>query len=178
MQAKGRIGRAGAGWIANGDAVFLDSSSTSLAIAYHLKQHRSVTVVTNSLEVAHELLDAPAVDLVMAGGMLQRETASLVGGYGMEEIGDFNLQKGFFGAHGLDLEAGLTDVSADEAAVKRRLAALCRQIIAVLDATKWGRIGLASFARLEQITAVITDPGAPPELVYQVRDAGIQVVIA
>ncbi len=157
VKEKSRIGRAGAEWIANGDAVFLDSSSTSLAIAYHLKQHRYVTVVTNSLEVAHELLDAREVELVMVGGMLQRETASLVGAYGLDDIRGFHLQKGFFGAHGLDLEAGLTDVSADEAAVKRPLAAMCRQVVAVLDATKWGRVGLASFASLAQVAAVITD---------------------
>ncbi|MCB0021697.1 MAG: DeoR/GlpR transcriptional regulator, partial [Caldilinea sp.] len=94
------------------------------------------------------------------------------------EIRGFNLQKGFFGAHGLDLEAGLTDVSAEEAAVKRPLAAMCRQVVAVLDATKWGRVGLASFADLEQITVIITDEGAPPDMVRQVRDAGVQVVIA
>ena len=125
VKEKSRIGQAGAKMIADGDAVFLDSSSTSLAIAHHLKQHRFVTVVTNGLEVARELLDAPAVDLVLVGGVLQRETVSLVGAYGLDDLRVFNLEKGFFGAHGISLEAGLTDVSADEAAVKRPLAALC-----------------------------------------------------
>ncbi len=177
VQEKSRIGRAGAERIANGDAVFLDSSSTSLAIAFHLKLHRYVTVVTNSLEVVYELRTAPTVDVVMVGGVLQRETASLVGAYGLDELRSFNLQTGFFGAHGIDLAAGLTDVSAEEAAVKRPLAALCRQVIAVLDATKWGRVGLASFAELQQIGVIITDAEAPAALVEQMRAAGIEVVI-
>jgi DeoR family transcriptional regulator, aga operon transcriptional repressor len=177
VKEKSRIGQAGAEWIANGDALFLDSSSTSLAIAHHLKQHRYVTVVTNSLEIVHELFDAPAVDVVLAGGILQRETASFIGAYGLDEIRSFNLQKGFFGAHGIDLTAGLTDVSADEAAVKRPIAALCRQVLAVLDATKWGRVGIASFAGLDQIGVIITDEGAPAEMVAQMRAAGVEVVI-
>ena len=177
VKEKSRIGQAGAARIADGDAVFLDSSSTSLAIAHHLKQHRYVTVVTNSLEIVHELLDAPAVEVVMVGGVLQRETASLVGAYGLDAIQNFNLQKGFFGAHGIDALAGLTDVSAEEAAVKRPLAALCRQVIAVLDATKWGRVGLASFAGLEQVGVIITDAEAPAPLVAQMQAAGIEVVL-
>jgi len=177
VKEKSRIGQAGAARIADGDAVFLDSSSTSLAIAHHLKQHHYVTVVTNSLEIVHELLDAPAVEVVMVGGVLQRETASLVGAYGLDAIQNFNLQKGFFGAHGIDALAGLTDVSAEEAAVKRPLAALCRQVIAVLDATKWGRVGLASFAGLEQVGVIITDAEAPAPLVAQMQAAGIEVVL-
>lgn len=177
VKEKSRIGQAGAERIANGDAIFLDSSSTSLAIAYHLKQHRYVTVVTNSLEIAHELFDAPTVDVVMVGGVLQRETASLVGAHGLDDIRNFNLQKGFFGAHGIDRVAGLTDVSADEAAVKRPLAAMCRQVIAVLDATKWGRVGLASFAGLDQVSVIITDAEAPAAMVAQMRAEGIEAVI-
>jgi DeoR/GlpR family transcriptional regulator of sugar metabolism len=95
----------------------------------------------------------------------------------LEDIRSLNLQKGFFGAHGIDLTAGLTDVSPDEAAVKRPLAAMCRQVIAVLDATKWGRVGVASFASLDQLGVIITDEGAPGDMVAAVRAAGVEVVI-
>lgn len=177
VQEKGRIGAAGAELIADGDAVFLDSSSTSLAIAHHLKERRYVTVVTNGMEVARELLDAPAIDLVVVGGLLQRETMSLVGVHGLDALDEFNLQKGFFGAHGISLEAGLTDVSHDEAAVKRQLAARCAQVIAVLDATKWGRVGVASFARIDEVHRVITDANAPAHIVQSVTARGIVVTV-
>ena len=163
--------------VSDGDAVFLDSSSTSLAIAHHLKRRRHVTVVTNSLEVAHELFDAPAIDLLMIGGSLQRATASFVAASGLDLLRAINIEKGFFGAHGLDCAAGLTDVSPGEAAVKRPIVARCRQVIAVIDATKWGRVGVASFAALYQVQRVITDAGAPEELVEQVRGLGSAVEI-
>lgn len=177
VKEKGRIGAAGAALVEDGDAIVLDSSSTSLAIAYHLKQRHHVTVVTNSLEVAHELLDAPGIDLVLLGGALQRATASLLGGYGLERLSHLNLAKGFFGAHGISLAAGLTDVSAEEAAVKQLLVERCRQVIAVVDATKWGRVGVASFARLDRVAAVITDAGAPATLVDEVKRTGVVVQI-
>jgi DeoR/GlpR family transcriptional regulator of sugar metabolism len=174
---KGHIGAAAAAMIADGDAIFLDSSSTALAIAQHLKNYRYLTVISNSLTIAQELLDAAGVNVVLLGGMVRRETASLVGGEGLEMLRWFNIQKGFFGAHGISLPEGLTDVSADEADVKRPLVAMCRQVIAVLDATKWGRVGLASFATMEQIHKVITDLHAPADLVGQVRATGVEVVL-
>jgi DeoR/GlpR family transcriptional regulator of sugar metabolism len=177
VQEKSRIGQAGAALVSGGDAIFLDSSSTALAIVQYLKQHRHLTIISNSLAIAQEMQDTPSVRVVMVGGVLQRETASLVGTGGLEMLRKFNIQKGFFGAHGLNLPEGLTDVSADEAEVKRGLVEMCRQTVAVLDATKWGRIGLASFARPEQIDTVITDADAPAELVEAAREAGITVVV-
>lgn len=177
VQEKSRIGQAGAAMVHNGDAIFIDSSSTALAIVQHLKQHRHVTVITNSLAVAHELQDAPGVRVVIPGGKMQRETASLIGTEGLAMLRKYNIQKGFFGAHGISLPEGLTDVSADEAEVKRELVAMCRQTIAILDATKWGRVGLASFACPEEISAIITDSHAPADLIEQVRAAGIEVIV-
>lgn len=177
VQEKSRIGEAGAALVADGDAIFLDSSSTALAIAQRLKNHRHLTIITNSLAVTQEMLDAPGVTVVSAGGTLRRDTASLVGTDGLEILRKFNIQKGFFGAHGITIEEGLTDVSSEEALVKRPLVAMCRRVIAVLDATKWGQVGVASFAGLEQVDTVITDCHAPADLVAQVRALGVEVVL-
>jgi DeoR/GlpR family transcriptional regulator of sugar metabolism len=173
--AKDHIGEAGAALIEDGDAVYLDTSSTALAIARHLTHHRHVTVVTNSIAIVQELTEYSHLAVVVPGGRLRRETASLIGVDGLDFVRRFNIQKGFFGAHGLTVDEGLTDVSVDEADVKRVLVSLCRQVVAVLDATKWGRVGLASFASLDQIDAVITDQSAPPDLVAQVQAAGVDV---
>lgn len=177
IQEKSRIGAAGAAMIANGDAIILDSSSTALAVAHHLKDHRHLTVITNSIAIAQELLDAPGVTVVMAGGRLRRDTASLIGTDGLNILHQYNIQKGFFGAHGLTLENGLTDVSADEAAVKRPLVSMCRQVIAVIDATKWGQVGLASFATVAQISTVISDVDAPAEQVEQFREQNTEIIL-
>jgi len=177
VHEKDRIGEAGAAMVADGDAIFLDSSSTALAIARQLKDHRHVTIISNSLAVAQEMLDAPGVTVVMPGGTLRRETASLIRAESLDALRRFNIEKGFFGAHGLSVPEGLTDVSIDEAEIKQPLVDMCRRVIAIVDATKWGRVGLASFARLDQIDCVITDSHAPLEWVEQARARGIEVLL-
>lgn len=172
---KRRIGEAGAAMIADGEAIFIDSSSTALAVAQRLKDRRDLTVITNGLVVAQEMLGHTNVTVVMPGGTLHHDTASLIDVEGLAVLEGLHIQTGYFGAHGLSLTAGLTDVSAPEAEVKRPLVRMCHRVVAVLDATKWGRAGLASFADLTDVDKILTDTDAPADLVASVRDLGIDV---
>jgi DeoR/GlpR family transcriptional regulator of sugar metabolism len=76
----------------------------------------------------------------------------------------------------LSFPEGLTDVSAGEAEVKREVVAMCRQVIALVDASKWGRVGPASFAHPQDIHTIITDELAPAALVEQARALGTRVL--
>jgi DeoR/GlpR family transcriptional regulator of sugar metabolism len=174
---KTRIGQAAAAMVSDGEAIFLDISSTALAIAQHLTSHHRVTVITNSLAIVQELFDAPRVTVVMPGGTLDRETASLGGTNGLETLRKFNIQKGFFGVHGISPTEGLTAVSIEWGESKRMMVGMCRQVIAVLDGTKWGRVGLVSFAGLKDVDCIITDDQAPANLVEEVRALGIEVTL-
>jgi DeoR/GlpR family transcriptional regulator of sugar metabolism len=176
VQEKKRIGAAAAGFVSNGDAIFLDASSTSLALTHHLHKYRDLTVLTHSLVVAQSMLEAPGVTVVMTGGIVQRDTVSLMGTEGLAILRKYNLKSGFFGAHGLSFPEGLTDVSAGEAEVKREVVTMCHQVIAVIDASKWGRVGPASFAHPQDIHIIITDEQAPTGLVEQARSLGTRVI--
>jgi DeoR/GlpR family transcriptional regulator of sugar metabolism len=178
VEEKERIGAAAANLIKDGDAVFLDTSSTSLAIVRWLKNHRDLTVVTNSLAVAQAMINVPNVVSYMPGGTFQRDTLSLVGTDGLGMLEHFHIHKGFFGAHGISDPEGLTDVSAAEAEVKACLVAMCRQVIAVLDHTKWGRVGLASFARLEDLHIIVTDRPDSPVVEQRAHQLGIDIILA
>jgi DeoR/GlpR family transcriptional regulator of sugar metabolism len=177
VQAKNRIGRAAAELISDDDAVFLDSSSTTLTITRHLKQRRRQTIITNSLAIAQEMLDAPGITVVMPGGVVQREMASLIKLDDLDMLQAYNIQRGFFGAFGLSLADGLTDASADEAEVKRIFVQRCRQVVALMDTTKWGKVGLASFAQIEDVDTIITDVDAPAEMVKQAKTVGIETIL-
>lgn len=178
LDEKERIGKSTAGMIQHGEAIFLDTSSTALALARNLQHHRDLTVLTNSLAVAQALINAAGVTVVMAGGTLQRDTVSLVGTGGVDFLRRFNIKKGFFGAHGIHYPEGLTDVCLTEAEVKREVLKLCRERIAIVDSSKWGRVGLASFANLEDFQAIVTNESAviPPQVEKVIADTGILLV--
>lgn len=176
IREKNEIGLAASLMVDDGEAIFLDISSTALALSSFLKEHKNLTVLTNSLPLAQSFIDSPGVTVVMPGGILQRDTLSLTGVEGMRWIQKYNIQKGFFGAHGLAIPEGLTDVSQYEAEVKQMMVKQCKQVIAIIDSTKWGRVGLASFAMPDEIDIVITDQKADAQIVSEAASIGIKII--
>jgi DeoR/GlpR family transcriptional regulator of sugar metabolism len=175
---KNRIGQIAASLVHDGDAIALDASTTALQIAKRIKDRRELTVVTNGIRIALEFIDSPHVTVVMPGGILRRDAVSLVGELGEEVLAKFNVQKGFFGARGLTLEEGLTDVDSYEVQLKRAMARAAKEVIAIVDHTKWGQVGFVSFVSIDQVDCIITDEGVPPDMVAALREAGMDVIIA
>jgi DeoR/GlpR family transcriptional regulator of sugar metabolism len=65
--------------------------------------------------------------------------------------------------HGISVEAGLSTPNLAEAETNRRLVQSARRVVVVADHTKWGKVGLSSFAALERIDTLVTDAGLPDE---------------
>jgi DeoR/GlpR family transcriptional regulator of sugar metabolism len=63
-------------------------------------------------------------------------------------------------------------------ATKRDMVQHAKQVIAVVDSSKWGKVGFASFAAMDQVDCVITDRDAPPDMVRALEEAGVRVVAA
>ncbi|NOX61671.1 MAG: DeoR/GlpR transcriptional regulator [Chloroflexi bacterium] len=172
---KARIGKAAAALVEPGAVIALDASTTAHAIIPHLKDIPELTVVTNSLKAAMSLLRLPNVHVFLPGGSLRRESISLVGHPECAFMEDIHIGIGFFGARGLTLEEGLTDVNLDEVSVKKALVERSHRVVIMVDARKWGQIATATFATIEQIDMIITDADAPAELVQAMREQGVEV---
>jgi DeoR/GlpR family transcriptional regulator of sugar metabolism len=116
--------------------------------------------------------------VVITGGILRPVSYSLVGEIGTGTLSQFHVSKGFFGAKGLTLAEGLTDADSFEVRFKRAMVAACKEVIAVIDASKWGQVATASFAAIEQVGRVFTDPSAPQEMVRALGASGVRVHLA
>jgi len=174
---KERIGRAAAALVRDGDSIALDASTTAWQVARHLKDRRELTVITNGLFIALEFLDSPDVTAIMPGGSLRAASASLVGDSGACILDRYHVQKGFFGAGGFTLEEGLTDTNQYEVELKQRMVERSKEVIAVVDSSKWGQVTFAALAAVDQLDHVITDNGAPADMVAALRERGIQVTL-
>ncbi|NDJ63355.1 MAG: DeoR/GlpR transcriptional regulator [Chloroflexi bacterium] len=159
--------------VQNGDCIALDASTTAYALVGHLKAFECLTVVTNSLIIAQSFLDSPQIQVLLPGGRVRRDSVSLVGR--PETLPDINLKAGFFGARGLSLMGGISDVDAEEAAIKQALRARCVAPVIVADGSKWDQVAPYTFATLAQTDRIITTSDAPQDHVCQFREAGARV---
>lgn len=177
-EAKRRIGEAAACLIQDGQSVVLDASTTALQIARVLGRRDSahdITVITNGVHTALELLDTPGITTILTGGQLRATAVSLSGALATDLLAKVHARIGFFGARGLTPARGLTDINLQEVEMKTAMAAVCERIVAVLDHTKLGEVGLATFVPCPQVGMVITDSSADPERVAELQHAGIEV---
>jgi Transcriptional regulators of sugar metabolism len=174
-EEKIRIGQAAASLVQDGDSIALDASTTAMYLARFLRDRRELTVLTNGIRVAMEFAGRPGITVLMPGGMLRWEAFSLVGTWGEDLLRRMHIHKAFVGAKGLTLEEGLTDVNPEEVRLKQAIVETAKEVIAILDHTKWGRVAFATFCPLERIRLVITDVQAPSELVEAVQRRGVEV---
>ena len=175
---KDAIGREAAGMVVDGESIALDASTTALALARHLKARGGwlhLTVITNGLRIASELAGHPGISVVMPAGFLRWEALSLVGPLGEGLFEKVNIQKAFMGAAGFAIEAGLSDATEEEAQIKRLMVRGASEVIGLVDHTKWGRAAFATFCETADIGAVVTDAGAPPAMVEEIRRTGVDV---
>jgi DeoR/GlpR family transcriptional regulator of sugar metabolism len=76
----------------------------------------------------------------------------------------------FLGVHGISVEAGLSTPNLAEAETNRRLVQSARRVVVVADHTKWGTVGLSSFAALDQVDTLVTDAGLPADARAEVSE--------
>jgi DeoR/GlpR family transcriptional regulator of sugar metabolism len=132
-------------------------------------------VVTNSIRIASELAGHQGITVLMLGGRVRWEALSVVGPLGDGVFRRVNVQKAFLGAAGFTIEEGLSDAMEEEAQIKRSMVGAARDVYAVVDHTKWGRIASATFCRTDRLTGVFTDGEAPPAMIEALRGLGTQV---
>jgi len=174
---KERIAIAALSLIKNGDSIALDVGTTTLEIARRLGDRHDLTVVTSSLRVAHELSEVAGIRLILTGGILRPGELSLVGRIAEETVQQFFVDKPFLGVAGIDLEAGMTEYSLEDALVKRAMLRSAKQTIVVADASKFGQVAFAAVAPVRAANYIITDASIQQDTLDALRSLAIEVIV-
>jgi len=177
-QSKAHIGRAAAELIADRETVFLGSGSTVLAVAHHLKQHRELTVISNSLPVINLLANVPGISVVVLGGLLRQSEMSMLGHITEQAIAELRADKVIMGIRAVHLNQGLTNDYLPETMTDRTIVKLSPKIVLVADHTKFGQISTAYVAPVTVVHTVVTDSQIATEVVEGLTAAGIRVIVA
>jgi DeoR family transcriptional regulator, aga operon transcriptional repressor len=174
-EEKRRIGRAAADLVKPGNSIVLTAGTTTTEVIRCLPFQTGIKVVTNTVNVAMELSKRKDVEVFVTGGHLRGEWFSLVGSTAIESLRQAFVDIAFIGADGVDLSAGLTCVSPDEAAVNRTMVAQAARCIAVVDRTKFGIVTSWEICPVKRCEIIVTDTGASDETIAPYLDLGIDV---
>lgn len=175
--AKLAIAREAAILVGDGDSILLDASSSSYYLARALSERSKLRVMTNGFEVARELAQNTSNTVILIGGVVNNDSSSVTGLLSEQIIAEMHIGKAFFSCSGFSIERGMTEVHLEEAQLKRKAIESSQQIIALIDSSKMGKEDLTPFARIDQITRLITDSGIPKEWIENLKRAGIDFTI-
>lgn len=177
---KARIAAAAAARVRDHETVILDAGTTTYEIAVRLKERIGLTVVTNSLEAAWELMDAPrgSVETIVVGGNVHAGRRATLGPLAAEFLTRLHVDRAFLGVNGIHPDAGWTVVDFDAAQVKRAMLSRAREVVVVADGSKLGTAAFASIGPLALAHVLVTDTAPDSSLTEALAAAEVEVVIA
>jgi DeoR/GlpR family transcriptional regulator of sugar metabolism len=173
-EVKRRIARAAADLLADGEAVGLDSGTTTTELA-QLLAHRRLTVMPMSLHAA--LVLPGSGRLIMPGGEVRPGELAMVGPLALASIAAVRFDTAILGCCGISDSGQVMAHDLGDAAVKQALFAGASRRILLADSAKFGRSALAVTGDLAAFDILVTDTAAPVDLLDRVRAAGVEICL-
>ena len=172
---KAAIARATLDVIAGAKVLLIDGSTTNLELARLLPEARVGTVLTNSPPIASALADHPAIEVVVIGGRLDKGAQVTVGASVVDFIRTVRADACVLGVCALHPEIGLTTDDLAEAEVKRAMVQSSGEVVAPATSDKLRAASAYLVAPVDEVTHLVTERGAPDELLDPYRALGLSV---
>ncbi len=176
QEEKRRIAKFAASMIKDGENILLDAGSTILALSKEL-HGREIRVVTNNIAVVNELVGDEKISVEVIGGTLRKASEAMVGPRACKALENIRVDKVFLGCSGFDPALGFSSQNAVEAETKQRMLKCAPEIIVLADHSKFSRPAFANFARLDEITRIITDKNPDENILKSIRMKKKELII-
>jgi DeoR/GlpR family transcriptional regulator of sugar metabolism len=175
---KDAIAEAAVRLVEPGMALAISAGTTTHVMASRIAEIPGVTVVTNSMRVADVLYRTGRRDqtVILTGGV-RTPSEALVGPFAVAQLRSIHVDLVFMGVHGMDARAGFTCPNISEAETDTALIDAGRRLVVVADHTKWGVVGIATIARLDQADVLITDAGLDADAEAILRESVRTLVV-
>jgi DeoR family fructose operon transcriptional repressor len=175
---KDAIAAAARDLVEDGSTIFIDASSTGLALARAIEVRPPVdlTLVTNSPAIALGLT-ASSIHVIVAPGELDQHMRVLTGRWTVDFLAHLNFAVAFVSAAGVTLDHGLTTSRSGLADTLNAAADSAKQAVGLMDSTKFERSSLMSIRRAEALDLIITDDRLDPAVAAAFRAAGVNLQV-
>ena len=187
-EEKQRIAREAANRIAHSTVVGLNAGTTTTEVARAISLRNdlqgkpgdtTLTIVTNAINIAHELTIRSQFRLIVVGGMVRQQSYELIGPLAELLLNEISIDELILSANGLDLKSGVNCHNIGEAAIGQAMVNRSKRVTLVVDSSKIGVSTFVTLCDIGMIDTVITDSKAAerPEIVDGLIEAGVDVVM-
>lgn len=163
--------------IHSGDVIFIDGGTVTQFMTEHIHKKTNITVITNATTIFKSLENNPNITLISTGGVLRRDSQSLVGPTAEKSLQDIRVDKLFLTVSGISSDFGLFHTNISEVTIKQTMIKSAREVILLADFTKFDQESFIQIAPIQAVNKLITDSGLPAHKRLQFNKAGIEVII-
>ena len=165
--------------IVPGSTIFLDAGTTVLQLARRLRlDPLPLSVFTNCLNVAQVLMNTPGIKIVLLGGQLRAENASMVGALAEAMIENLWFDQLFLGAGAIAPDACIYSLDASEAQLNQKMLARAGKTWLLVDSSKFDQRLTYRVAPLDNALTVISDEQLSASWWARLRDQGCDTLQA
>lgn len=173
---KREICQLAAGHIVPGDVIFIDCGSTPSILTSYIRDIDQLTVITNSLPIASELINFTNIKLILIGGEVNYKRKAIYGYSAINNISQYHANKAFIGADGVSLSYGITSHSEQSATITLKMAENSDTVFLLCDHSKIEKKSLVKFASLSMIDYLLTDQNIDRGLIGKYAEMGVSLV--
>jgi DeoR family transcriptional regulator, glycerol-3-phosphate regulon repressor len=160
--SKQLIGAAVAQLIPDHSSIILNIGTTTEQVAMALRRHQGIMAITNNINVANILRDAPSTEVVIAGGVVRHSDGGIMGEATVDFIKQFKVDFAIIGASAID----------------QAIISHARQTILVADSLKFERTAPVRIAEISEIDVFVTDAPPPAEIAAICSANDVRLIVA
>lgn len=149
--------------VEEGDIIYVDSGTTTMYLTDFLDKHKNITVLTNNLNVIMRAVPFDNIQVICLSGVLDRKTNSFISAETGKILAHYNIKKAFFAATGVTEPGDITNSSSLEYEIKREAMENSEHRYLLLDASKYGKSALMTYAHISDMELVIADEKMSPD---------------
>ena len=176
-EEKTRIAKAANSLLENNDKIIIASGTTLFAFANEINVNENLTVITSSVKVSLALCYNPNIEIIQLGGIMRKNSVSVIGHYAENILESLSCNKLFLGVDGIDIDYGLTTSNMSEALINQQMINASQKIVVLTDSSKFGKRGFCKICDINKIHHIITDKNAPNHIINMIKERDIEVTL-
>jgi len=173
---KQKIAHAAADLVEEGDTILLEAGSTVALMAQILSVRKNINVITNNAFVARQFKNSEGVNVILMGGIFQKQSETMVGSMVREYLSFYNFTKVFMGIDGFTMENGAMCRDLDRSEVMSEFVRKGKEVFILTDSVKMGQSAVRTICSPDEINCVITDNEVDAEYEKFFQEKGIKLI--
>ena len=165
-------------FIKDNTSIFFDSSTTVLHIVPYLNNFSNLTIITNGLFIANEIINNTKHRVIICGGEIQANTNSILGPMAYDTLNNFHVDLAIVSTAGLviDDNVGFTETTIDSSKIKNIMAKNSDKVICLVDLTKVHKQSLYKSISLNDVDMIISTYDLNEKESKFLKDKGVSYI--